>query len=140
MIWNKDDYVLTDDFEKMDVDKVCDMLMETYWAKRNTKDIMKKSFSKSICFSLFYNDEQIGFARVVSDEAVFSWICDVVVEEPYRGKGLGSWMMDCITNFDKISSTRQLLATRDAHGFYEKFGFNKAHSMLKVPQSNKQDS
>ena len=136
MIWNKDDYFLTDDFDRIDIDKVCDLLSKTYWARKRSKDIIIKSLSKSICFSLFYNNEQIAFARVVSDEAVFSWICDIVVEEPFRGKGLGTWIMDCITTHEKISSTRQLLATRDAHGFYEKFGFNKAHSMLKVPQSN----
>ncbi len=70
---------------------------------------------------MYHNDKQIGFARVVTDKAVFSWLMDVVIDEEYRGNGLGRWLMECILQHPEIKFTRFALATtKDAHDFYKK--------------------
>ena len=71
----------------------------------------------------------------VTDYTVFSWIADVVVDSPYRARGLGKWMMDCITSHPAVSHTQMVLQTRDAHSLYEKYGFyaNSALMSTRVP-------
>lgn len=137
MQWIKDKFTLTDELSRVDVDKVYDMLSKTYWADKTPREKIIKSVNKSLCFSVFHEDKQVAFARVVTDETLFSWIADVIVDEQYRGKGLGKWMMETITNHEKVKDTKQLLATRDAHGLYEKYGFNRAELMRKTPDSFK---
>lgn len=137
MQWTKDGFTLTDELGRVDVDRVFNMLSKTYWGANVSKEKTMKSLNKSICFSVFKGGEQIAFARVVTDETVFSWIDDVVVDEQYRGLGLGKWMMERITNHEKIKNTKQLLATKDAHGLYEKYGFRRSELMRKTPDSFK---
>ncbi|WP_456278786.1 GNAT family N-acetyltransferase [Bacillus sp. AK128] len=72
---------------------------------------------------MYHNGKQVGFARIVTDKAVFSWILDVVVDDHYRGKGLGKWLMECIFDHPEIKFTAFALATSDAHDFYKKFDF-----------------
>ncbi len=134
MQWTNGEYIITDEREKVDVDKLHEMLSKTYWAANRTKDTTIKSLDKVICFSMYYNNEQIGFARVITDEVVFSWICDIIVEEKFRGKGLGSWLMECVMNHPKIKNTRQALSTSSAYGLYEKCGFIRTETMYKLPK------
>ena len=68
---------------------------------------------------------------MVTDGATFSWICDVIIDKAYRGEGLGKWMMSHVVVHDKIKNTRQLLATKDAHGLYEKYGFLPKECMVR---------
>lgn len=133
MNWTKDEFILTDELSKVDIDKVCDMLSKTYWAEKTPREKIIQSIQKSMCFSVFHKEIQVAFARVVTDENVFSWIADVIVDEQYRGRGLGKWMMETITNHKIIKDTKQVLATRDAHGLYEQYGFNRAELMRKTP-------
>jgi GNAT superfamily N-acetyltransferase len=131
--WKKDEFLISDDKSLLDHDLVFDLLSKTYWANDRSKEKIIKSFEKSVCFGLYFRGDQIGFARVVTDGIVFSWICDVIIRENFRGTGLGKWLMDCVTNHPEIKNTRQMLATRDAHGLYKKFGFQVMEVMSKKP-------
>ncbi len=124
-------YRITDDASSLNVDTVCDLLAATYWAGHRPREKIEKSIQHSICISVLLEDKQVGFARVVTDRAVFAWIADVVVAPEHRGKGLGKAIVQFIQDHPEIPSSRQLLGTRDAHGLYEKFGFRPYDAMSK---------
>ena len=111
--------------ENMQLASVCRLLHTTYWAHSRPDDVIEKSLDKSDCYGVFLKDtgEQIGFARVVTDEATFFWLCDVIVDERYRGIGAGRLLMETVRSVPKYKSMLGVLGTRDAHGLYEKFGF-----------------
>jgi GNAT superfamily N-acetyltransferase len=115
---------------KLDIDGIHNYLCnESYWAKNIPVETVKKSIEGSCCFGLYVkeNDEtkQIGFARVITDCATFGYLADVFVLETYRGKGLAKWLIETIMHCPDLQGLRGwMLATRDAHTFYEKFGFS----------------
>ena len=75
---------------------------------------------------MYHRDIQIGFARVVTDYVVVAFLADVFVLDPYRGKGLGGWLVDVVLSHPELRSIRRwLLGTQDAHGLYQKFGFQE---------------
>lgn len=78
----------------------------------------------SICFGVFEGEKQVGFARVVSDRTTFAYVCDVFVLESHQGKGLGTWLMQCVVRHPELQGLRRWhLTTRDAHSLYRKVGF-----------------
>src|SRR4051794_19210588 len=94
--WQRDDYTLTDDKSRLDLDTVCALLHATYWATSRPREIIAKSIEHSVCFALLHVGQQVGFARAVTDRATFAWICDVIVAPEHQGRGLGKWMMECV--------------------------------------------
>lgn len=97
---------------------------DSYWAQNRTLEETKTAIEHSICFGLYHCDAQIGFARVVSDQATFAYIGDVFVLEEFRGQGLSKWVMDVIVSHPDLQGLRRwVLATRDAHGLYGQYGF-----------------
>ncbi len=97
---------------------------ESYWAKERTRAQTETAMANSLCFGVYAGDAQIGFARVVSDYATFAYIGDVYILEDFRGRGLSKQLMETIINYPELQNLRRwLLATFDAHGLYEKFGF-----------------
>lgn len=83
----------------------------------------------SLCYGVYHAGCQVAFARLVTDYSTFAYLCDVVVDEHYRGRGLSKWIMSCIMENPSLSELRRfVLATRDAHGLYEKFGFKQLSS------------
>ena len=125
------DYEVTDDKSKVNLDAVHKLLSTSYWAADRSKEIVMKTIENSICFSALHSDKQVGFARVVTDYAVFSWIADVIIHPDHRGKGLGKFLMECIESHPDIPLSLQILRTRDAHGLYEKFGFTHSNVLCK---------
>jgi len=123
----KDGYLITTANGKMDVDLIHQYLSEeSYWAKDIPKSIVEKSVANSLCFGIFFNKEQIGFARVVTDKATFAYLADVFVLPPHRGKGLSKWLMQVIHARPELQTLRRwLLGTMDAHGLYEQFGWTR---------------
>lgn len=122
---------ITEDPARVDLDKVCSLLCNSYWAKERSREIIEKSIQNSIPISVFANDVQIGFARVLTDHATFAWICDVIVDPEFRGMGVGKSIMTFIQNYPGLKNVRQLLRTADAHGLYEQFGFERNECMTK---------
>lgn len=118
-------YVSTDK-TKLDIDLIVDFLNnESYWAKNRNKAIIEKSIMNSVCFGVFdQENRQVGFARVITDFAVFAWILDVFIIQEYQGKGLGKLLMqEIMSHHDLIGISKWGLGTKDAHGLYQKFGF-----------------
>jgi GNAT superfamily N-acetyltransferase len=102
---------------------------EAYWALGVPREVMDRALDGSICFSAFdrhpdQSGKQIGFARVVTDRATFAWLCDVFVLSDHRGKGIAKRLMDAVMTHPDLTALRNvLLATRDAHGLYARYGF-----------------
>jgi GNAT superfamily N-acetyltransferase len=100
--------------------------VESYWAKNIPIAIVQQSIDGSLCFGIYTKDEheQIGFARVITDHATFAYLADVFVLPKYRGIGLSKWLMQHILQYPSLQNIRRfMLATQDAHGLYQQFGF-----------------
>ena len=124
MEWIKDDYTVTTDKEKIDIPFVHRFLSQSYWAENIPLEVVERSIQGSLCFAVFHRQNQIGFARVITDEATFAYLADVFIDERYRGKGLSKWLMEHIMSYPSLQGLRRfMLATRDAHGLYGQFGF-----------------
>ena len=119
----------------LDLDFICAALRGSYWASGRTRPVVRKSIRKSLCFGIYTRrgKRQVAFARVVTDESTFSWLCDVIVDEKERGKGLGKLLMSSVVAHPRIRNTKFILGTRDAHGLYEKFGF-VLHPLMRRPE------
>jgi GNAT superfamily N-acetyltransferase len=119
----------------LDLDFVCRALRATYWAGSRPRSVIAKSVRDSLCFGIYEKrgKRQVAFARVVTDGCTFSWVCDVVVDEKERGKGLGKLLMSSIVAHPRVRNTRSILVTRDAHGLYQKFGFSRMEMMTRKP-------
>lgn len=129
MNWQRGDYLLTDDKQRVDLDVVCALLHSTYWADQRPRELIEKSVANSLCFILLHAGQQVGFARAVTDHATFTWICDVIVSPAHQGKGLGKWMVECIIAHPELQNGTQLLRTRDAHTLYERYGFVRSECL-----------
>jgi GNAT superfamily N-acetyltransferase len=125
----KDGFLISTDNSKLDIDLIYDYLSNhSYWAKGIPFDTVKKSIDNAVCFGLFENDKQIGFARVVTDKATFGYLGDVFILESHRGKGLSKWLMECILKHPELQGFRRwILLTRDAQDLYRQFGFIEFH-------------
>jgi GNAT superfamily N-acetyltransferase len=100
-------------------------LAGSYWERGILRPVVEKAIQHSLCFGLYHEQQQIGFARVVTDYMSFAYIADVFVLEDYRGLGLGQWLIEVITAYPELQDIRRmLLATNDAQDFYRKNGFN----------------
>lgn len=121
----RDEFELSTDKGRLDVDAVQRFLVEdSYWARERTIEQTRTAIEHSICFGVYRGGEQIGFGRVVSDRATFAYIGDVFILPEYRGRGLSKWLMEAMISHPELQGLRRwVLATRDAHTLYEKFGF-----------------
>lgn len=124
----EEEYIFTDNTTGIKLDDVCNLLKQSHWAKNRTRDIIAKTIETSLCFSIYHNDIQIGFARVVSDYAVYSLILDVIIDEKYRGKGLGKKLIEFINNHPSLKNTSKVLWTKYAQELYLKCGFKEEDS------------
>ncbi|MBI9045147.1 MAG: GNAT family N-acetyltransferase [Anaerolineaceae bacterium] len=123
MEWHKGKFMVSTDQEKLSLDVICDYLSRSYWAAERPREVIEKSIQNSLNFGLYEGDQQIGFARVVTDQATVYWLADVFILETYRGNGLGKFLMECVTSYADLEGFLGILATRDAHGLYEQYGF-----------------
>jgi GNAT superfamily N-acetyltransferase len=131
MQWSYKEFVIDDDNQKTDAGAVHQLLKDTYWAKGREFETVQKTIANSHCFNVWKGERQVGFARVVTDYAVFGWIGDVIIEEEFRGLGLGKFLVRCICEHPDIPEHVLLLRTKDAHGLYEKYGFRRNEFMSK---------
>ncbi|HET9486076.1 MAG TPA: GNAT family N-acetyltransferase [Chryseosolibacter sp.] len=122
------EFYISTDKTKLDLNIIEDFLTkQSYWAKGRSRKTIIKAIQNSLCFGVFTGKgDQVGFARVVSDYAVFAWIMDVFILEPYQKKGLGKLLMEEIMNHAELQGLQRWgLRTNDAHGLYKKFGFRE---------------
>ncbi|WP_379091822.1 GNAT family N-acetyltransferase [Pedobacter sp. UC225_65] len=118
-------FVFSDDSNLVDVNAVHHYLStESYWAKNIPLALVQKSISNSLCFGIYKDGKQAGFARWVTDRATYAYLCDVYVETAYRGQGLSKKLMSLMLFHPDLQGLRRYhLATLDAHGLYQQFGF-----------------
>ena len=134
--WRRGDLAISTDPSRLDRSLIARFLAGSYWAKGIPREVVDRSIEGSLCFGLYQGKEQIGFARVITDYATFAYLADVFVVEKSRGEGLGIWMMEVIMGHPRLQKLRRwMLATRDAHGLYEKFGWRsleKPERMMEI--------
>ena len=124
MNFTKDGFYISTENEKMDIELIHSFLTRSYWAEGIPKEIIRKSVEGALCFGVFEKDKQVGFARMITDKATFAYLADVFIIEEYRGLGLSKWLLEVIFSHPDLQGLRRMmLATRDAHELYKKFGF-----------------
>lgn len=117
-------YQISTDKSLLNKKVIHEFISNSYWAKEIPMEILELSIENSICFGVYENDVQVGFARVVTDKATFGYLADVFILESHRGKGLSKMLMDAIMSHPDLQGLRRfMLATRDAHGLYAQYGF-----------------
>jgi len=119
------EFIVSADPARLDLDVIHRYLSEeSFWAAGIPRDVLERAIAGSLCFGAYDGGKQVGFARVVTDSATFAYLCDVFVLEPYRGRGLAKWLMECVIAHPSLQGLRRfVLVTKDAHGLYQKFGF-----------------
>ncbi len=124
MNWTRDTYSISDEPERLQLEVIVDYLARAYWSNQRPRAVIEKSLRHSLCFSVYENETQIGFARVVTDHATFAYLADVFILESHQGNGLGKWLVQSILEHPDLQGLRRwILATRDAHGLYAQYGF-----------------
>lgn len=118
-------FIFSDNKELLQIDAIHQYLsQESYWAKNILLEVVMRSIENSLCFGVYKDNYQIGFARWITDKATFGWLCDVYIESDYRGQGLSKKLMSFMIFHPDLQGLRRYqLATLDAHGLYEQFGF-----------------
>lgn len=127
--WRKGDYILSTDPARLDLDAIHAFLSgESYWAKGLPRDVLARALAHSLPFGIYTEAwEQIGFGRVVTDYALFAYLRDVYVLDTHRGRGLAGWLAEVSREHPALASiTTWTLATADAHGVYERAGYQRA--------------
>jgi GNAT superfamily N-acetyltransferase len=117
-------YEISTDSARLDVDAIHAFLTRSYWSPGIPRATVARAIANSLCFGAFWQGQQVGFARVVTDKTTFAYLCDVYVLEAHRGRGLAQQLMHHVMKHPDLQGLRRMmLATRDAHGLYAKYGF-----------------
>ena len=125
------DFTISTDKSRLDLDVIHGFLNTSYWATGRSMETVQRSIENSIPFGVYKGDDQVGFARVITDYATFAWIADVFILDSVRGQGLGKWLMEVILEHPELQGFRRwVLATKDAHELYRRFGFSE----LRIPE------
>lgn len=123
-------FFVSGDQNQIQVERMLHLLRQTYWARERTVEQMEQAIANSVCYGAYLNENgrQIGMVRVMTDFICAFYICDVVVDPEYRGRGVARAMLEQAMADERYCHLRGLLVTSDAHGLYEKFGFEPANS------------
>ena len=118
-------YLISTDNAKLDIGVIHHYLsVESYWAQNIPLEVVQRSIDNSLCFGVYHQNKQIGFARLITDKATFAYLADVFIIESHRGKGLSKWLVLTIHTYPEVQGLRRwLLGTKDAHGLYAQFGW-----------------
>lgn len=125
--WRRGQYRISTDQTQLDIKMIHGFLSESsYWAAGRSIETVQRSIEHSLAFGVYRDARQAGFARVVTDRATFAWLADVFVLDEFRGHGLGKWLVEVVLAHPELQGLRRwILATRDAHELYRKFGFTE---------------
>jgi GNAT superfamily N-acetyltransferase len=117
-------YEISTNRNRLDVALIHNFLRSSYWAQGIPRAVVERSIQNSLCFGAFLNEQQVGFARVITDFASIAYVADVFVVPEHRGRGISKLLMHAILEYPDLQGVRRLLlATRDAHGLYAQFAF-----------------
>lgn len=122
--WQRGEYSISTNKAVLDLGVIHGFLDTSYWAAGRSIDTIRRSIEHSLPFGVYKGDQQVGFARVITDYATFAWIADVFILDEHQGRGLGKWLMEVIITHPELQGFRRwVLATKDAHELYRRFGF-----------------
>ena len=122
---HRDQFTISANPARLDMDVICDFLSRSYWAKTRPRARTELAIVNSLVFGMYDGAKQIGFARVVTDYSIVAYLCDVFIHEDYRGQGLGKWLIETILAHPDLKEVRRwLLATDDAQSLYQRYGFD----------------
>ena len=121
--WRREEYLITTDKDRLDPHIIHKFLITTYWAKGISVENVRRRIENSFTFGLYTDYEQVGFARVITDYVAYAYLADVFIEQTYRGRGLGKWLIEVVLSHPMLESLAWHLATEDAHALYRKYGF-----------------
>lgn len=143
--WERGDYLISTDRSRLNVELIHRFLSQSsYWAPGRAREVVQRSIDNSLPFGIYKGNEQVGFARIVTDYATFAWIADVFVIPEERSQGLSKWLMEVILAHPDLQGFRRwVLATKDAHSLYARFGFIELHRperWMERPDPNMQES
>ncbi len=124
--WKRGEFTISTDRERLQIEAIHQFLSEdSYWAQTRKKEETLTAIKNSLPFGVYKGENQIGFARIVTDYATFAYLGDVYILNTFRGRGLSKWLMETIIAHPELQGFRRwILATKDAHTLYEKFGFH----------------
>jgi Sortase and related acyltransferases len=125
MEWQQGEFTISTNKSKLSVYYIHEFLsQQSYWAKDIPRHTVQKCIEASLCFGVYHQGRQIGFARAITDEASFAYLADVFIDQAWHGRGLSKWLMQVIMQYPGLQGLRRMtLATRDAHELYRKFDF-----------------
>ena len=131
-------YRIVDDLDQMNLRDIIRLLKSTYWADKRSDEQIEKSARNSSCYGIYVEGEKklAGFARVISDYATTYYLCDVVIDEDYQHKGLGTALVSYIESLPVYEGLRGILVTRDAHSLYRKFGYEVVDGRVMIKGLN----
>lgn len=122
---------ISTDKSKLQIEVIHQFLTTSYWAKGRTIDEVRKTIEHCLCFGVYLEDKQIGFARIATDYTVFAYLMDVFILPEYRGNGYSKKLIQAIIEDSELQScTVWMLKTADAHALYKQFGYTE----LKHPE------
>jgi len=138
MDFENESYLVSTDAGLLDVDFICAAPAGSYWAQNRPRPVIEKSIRNPLCLGLYEKRgrRQVGFARVVTDGATASWLCDVVIDGSHRRRGLGKFLVSCVVSHPQVDPAVCLLGTRDARGLYEEFGLARSEPMGRPPSAD----
>jgi len=119
-----DGYEVSTDEDLLDLELIHAYLSgQSYWAEGRPLEVVRRSIENSLCFGVYWSGAQVGFARVVTDCSTFAWLCDVFVLDEHAGKGVGRMLLEHVMDHPSLRNLGHfVLATRDAHEFYMRYG------------------
>jgi GNAT superfamily N-acetyltransferase len=124
MDYQRGEFVISTEKSRLDIEVIHRFLDTSYWAAGRSAETISRSIEHSVSFGIYKGDQQVGFARVITDYATFAWIADVFILDAFQGQGLGKWLMEVIIAHPELQGFRRwVLATKDAHEMYRRFGF-----------------
>jgi GNAT superfamily N-acetyltransferase len=131
---------MSTDRQRIDIAAVHAFLTQSYWSPGIPRGVVERAIENSLCFGVYLGAQQVGFARVITDKATFAYLADVFIIESHRGKGLSKWLMEFVTAHEELQGLRRfLLATKDAHALYAKFGFEALGNPSRIMENLKPD-
>jgi GNAT superfamily N-acetyltransferase len=143
--WQRGEFEISDDRARLDIEVIHKFLStESYWAIGRDVQTVQRSIDNSLPFGIYKDKTLIGFARVVTDYATFAWLADVFIVSEYRGQGLSKWLVEVILAHPELQGFRRwVLATKDAHELYRKYGFQdlkRPERWMERPDPNMKES
>lgn len=139
--WSRDGYELSTDRQRLDGDKIYHFLsVQSEWARGLSREIIERSIAHSMALGIYYQGQQVGFARVVTDFTRLAYVMDIFIDEAFRGRGLGTWLSAAVRSHpDLIGVTKWMLTTSDAQPVYQRAGWNVVQhpeNVMEITRSN----